>query len=405
MPGRDDTLVSSPEQAREIIADLDRKILDRKRSRHQKSIDRIARATLYIALGDPKMLAAAKDAYDYSRTSETCSLYGAALRHHGKTLEACPFYEQAYKLPHEPGFEIDLAWANMLIFLNRWPEHHAIIRSLKKRIVYAGYLPDWKGERVKELSIISEGGFGDVIQHARWWPLLAKRVDKVVVYLADYFFEHGMVDLLRRQEWCPEIKRLIETPMDKPAAGMFDLTGHFETTAETVPPPIMFKADPLKSNRPETPYPRVGFCWKARSAEAPLCPDGVYRALIDKHAQKIVDAGIGKVSWVPLQLAPDDDLGLTYPKIESWEDTAAIIENLDAVLTVDTAVFHLAATMGKPVWLILSGIVDCKFDPIGNKCVWYPTVRTFKNEAFGFDHSVRSVIEAIQRGELCQPEK
>lgn len=389
MPQSDETLVGSPEQARAIIEDLEKKIKDKRRLRHQRAVDLVARATLYIALGDPKMLEAAKDAYDFSKTSETCSLYGAALRHFGRTKESCPLYEQAYKLPHIAGFEVDLAWANTLIFLNRWPESHKIIKSLKKRMVYAGYLPDWDGRPCKELSIISEGGFGDVIQHSRWWPLLRDRVDKVTVYLADYFFEHGMVDLLRRQEWCPEIKRLIETPLDKPATGMFDLSGDFNVTPETVPPPSMFKVDP---ERVEYFHHRIlgeeviGFCGKARSAEAPLCPDGVYRALTDEQIAKLLEED---VNW--LTLDPSN------PVIKTWEDTAAIIENLDGVVTVDTGVMHLAASMGKPTYVILSGVVDCKFGMDGDTTSWYPSIRLFKNNDFGFDAAVASLISYLKQ--------
>jgi len=64
-------------------------------------------------------------------------------------------------------------------------------------------------------------------------------------------------------------------------------------------------------------------------------------------------------------------------------------------VTVDTGVMHLAAAMGKPTWVILSGAVDWKFGLEGERCVWYPTMRLFRNNDFGFGNSVQQVGEAL----------
>ncbi len=130
--------------------------------------------------------------------------------------------------------------------------------------------------------------------------------------------------------------------------------------------------------------------------ETPLCPKGVYRALTDEQAQQIVKE-CGNVDFVSLQHKGQQLFeNCQYPELKTWQDTASIIGQLDFVVTVDTGVAHLAAAMGKPTWVILSGAVDWKFGLTGDTCPWYSKMRLFRNDAFGFEHSVNAVIEALK---------
>jgi hypothetical protein len=384
VPGKEDTLVSSKEQAETLISKLEKKIDDRRTDKHSKAVYLCARAVLYEALGDRAMLDAARDAFNYSRTAQTAALYAVALHHFGRIKEALRLYEQSYRYPHESGWEIDIGYSGALLFQNKWQEAWPIIKQLKKRMVYAAYLPFWDGKPCKQVSVLSEGGFGDLIHNSRYLPLI--QADKVTVYLPPYFFESGFVDLCRRQPWFPEIKLLTEVPMKVPAAGFFDLPALFNATPETIPPcPVWLHKN---VQPPEIAQKRasVGFCHAARAMETPLCPDGVYRSLTKEQADRIqreVD-----VNWISLQ--KDNN-----PNLKSWEDTAALIANLDLVVTVDTGVMHLAAAMGKPTWVILSGAVDWKFGLEGDTCIWYPTTKLFRNNDFGFENAVQQVIEAL----------
>lgn len=400
-PKKSDTLVSSREQAFQLIANLDKKLAS-KLSRQERATYLCGRAVLYEALGDRKMLEAAEAAYAFSKTSQSAALVAVALHHYGRIQEAIIWYLRSYAYPHEAGFEVDIGAQGALLFQQTdesWLKAWEITKKLKKRICYAAYLPTWDGQPVKELQVLSEGGFGDLIQNCRYLPLLAaKGVEKVTVFVPPYFFEHGFVDLARQQSWWPETKLLTECRPGIPSAGFFDLPAIFKTTPSTIPPEPVWVGPETSPIVPNLGTPSVGLCFAARAMETPLCAENVYRAISRDVAENIVRKTNG-VRWISLQKGEHLE-GVEDTTLNSWSDTAALIANLDAVISVDTAVAHLAASMNKPTWLILSGAVDWKWGLEGSTTEWYKNIRLFRNNDFGFENSVTSLIEAINNGEL-----
>ena len=400
-PEKNELLIPTREAAYAQITALEKQ-LKGPLTKHRRAEVLIARAMIFEALGTPKMLEAAQDAWKATKTAITAHLMAVAYHHLGDLKTACSYYEQAYRYPHEAGFNIDLAYTQALLFQGKWAEAHKMTLGLKKRMVYAAYLPEWDGQHTRKLSIISEGGFGDIIHTGRWIPVIRNMGIEATVYLPPYFFEHGFVDLMRRQPWTPEVKLLTETPQNIPAVGFFDLPAKFDVRPDTIPPSLTFEPCPKKvatfghilENVRKRPI--IGICWAARAMETPLVPCGVYRSLCEQQTEKILNETGKGIHFVSLQFGEGEKFpNLLVPEIKSWEDTAAIIANLDAVVTVDTAVMHLAAAMGKPVYLLLSGASDWKFGLTDTRCRWYPNIRIFRNNAFGFDHAVESLIEFL----------
>ena len=412
-PDKNEILIPNAEAARAQIRALE-KALKPGISKNRRAELLIARAMIFEALGTPDMLKAAQEAWDCTKTAITAHLMAVAYHHLGDIPKACDFYYKAHAYPHEAGFSIDLAYTQALLFEGRWTEAHKETLKLKKRMVYAAYLPEWDQKPCKELSLISEGGFGDWLQMLRYIPKLP--AEKLTLYLPPFFFEHGFTDLLKRQSWCPPIKLLTKVPMHVPAVGIFDLPAVFNTQPDDVPEPLILQADPERVekyrkylNRTEGhKCPYVGICWAAKQQETPLVKAGIYRALTDEQTQKILLSGFEKIHFVKLQKDGLDEFlapHLIRPEIRSWEDTAAIIANLDFVVSVDTAVAHLAASMGKETLLVLSGALDWKYGqglhPSDDKCVWYPAMQVFRNNDWGFDRAVDKLIESLNQRTPC----
>ena len=99
---------------------------------------------------------------------------------------------------------------------------------------------------------------------------------------------------------------------------------------------------------------------------------------------------------------PDDPVEPPFPMTDptdhltDFADTAALIDSLDLMVTVDSAVAHLAGAMGKETWLMLSLLRDWRWPMEGEKSIWYPTMRVFRQETRGeWEPVIRRIAEAL----------
>lgn len=380
-PQSGETLIRSREEALHVLADIESRLTQKMPAHHRAPLLN-ARATLYQALGDRKMLEASQDAYKFCKSADTALLLGTSLSHFGRAKEAAEMIERAYKQPHPEGFEVDMSYGSMLLAVGHWSDAYKILKTAKKSMVYAMGLPRWyKGHQSIDVSVISEGGFGDLIMYSRYFLLLKELGMNATVYLGDHCFDSGLVDFFRAQLWFPTIKRLAEVPAKTPAVGFFDFPIVFNTQPDHVPPPAPFKSI---GQYHHDAY-RVGICHAARSLESPFVADGVYRTLTADQHQTILTQSPKDIQFVSLLKVEG----------ESWSDTVKKIMGLDLIITVDTAVMHLAASLGVPTWVMLSGVVDAKFGE--DKCPWYPKLKIFRNRDFGFDRTVADVVSALNQ--------
>lgn len=404
-PDKDETLVASRAQAENLLSSITAQ-LEGKLSRHDRAVKLAARATLLNVLGDAAFLPAAREAYAFSKTAHHAYLVACAMHMDGDYAGSLEFYKRAHDLPHDPGFKIDVSYASMFLVKGDWLNWHKEVRKLKQRAVYAAYLPEWHGELpIQQLSIIGEGGYGDIILHSRWYKELADRGIDVTFYLADYFFEHQFMDLYN-QQGLPKVKRLKECPGHIKAIGVFDLPALWDTTPATLLPNLQWYPSPEAIEKyafvREVDKLNVGICWSARSSEAPFVADGVYRSLLPEQVQRIIDAN-PQLNWVNVQYKPEwVPNGVQVPDRAGWADTAGLLANLDLLVTVDTGTMHLAGAMGVPTWVLLSGAHDAKFGLTEETMPWYPTLRLFRNNAFGFENAVNNLIAAITASDLAQ---
>jgi ADP-heptose:LPS heptosyltransferase len=90
-------------------------------------------------------------------------------------------------------------------------------------------------------------------------------------------------------------------------------------------------------------------------------------------------------------------------ELQDFADTAAIVANLDLVITVDTAVAHLAGALGKPVWILLINAPDWRWFVEREDSPWYPTARLFRQSAHGNWQEVLARLERELRKLLALP--
>jgi hypothetical protein len=84
-------------------------------------------------------------------------------------------------------------------------------------------------------------------------------------------------------------------------------------------------------------------------------------------------------------------------ELQDFEDTAALLMNMDLVITVDTAIAHLAGTLGRPVWILLPYAPDWRWLLVREDSPWYPTARLFRQPALGdWAAPVQRVVAELQ---------
>jgi len=322
---------------------------------------------------------------------------GHALYEQGRYDEAGEFFRRAQELdPNHAEAHGNLSHLLLLKgdFEAGWREYEWRWKSrdLRPREFEQ---PRWNGGPLAGRTILlhAEQGLGDTIQFVRYAPFL-KSVG------AQVFLECPAA-LKRLLASCDGIDRLIGLGEDLPAfdvhAPLLSLPGIFRTTLETIPEKVPYlHADPSLVNSwrgklaGERGF-RIGINWRGRSGvgsfvlrDVPLscftglaALPGVLLISLQQGEGRQELAGAGEqVQIVDLGANIDQEHG-------AFMDTAAIMKNLDLVITSDTSIPHLAGALGVPVWLALPFVPDWRWQLAREDSPWYPTMRLFRQTSAG----------------------
>jgi tetratricopeptide (TPR) repeat protein len=360
-------------------------------------------AGAYLTLGHYELAICWADrAVLLERNSSTLFNLAFAYEMVGRFDLSFPLVEQALMLDLSNPFA-GLLYAEGLIRRGDWRNGWRLYERYCWGDVWAELAlerPEWRGGEIagKRILILPPAqGCGDLIMLLRWCGEL-KKLGAYVIYTCSAMMEK----LLEGHKW---IDRLIVIGNTGQAdetiilleefdcfASLMSLPASFGATPETVPwdgPYIEAKgtgnreqgiAEKIESGRNGRPL--VGLCSQAGETNDPRR----IRSLTESQREQLL--AIDSVEWVSLDYGRE-------PLIEDWTDTAALIDALDLVVSVDTGVMHLAGAMAKPTWAILPGHSDCKFLLDRNDSPYYPTLRLFRNQGAGTANAVESVISAL----------
>ena len=237
--------------------------------------------------------------------------------------------------------------------------------------------PEWAGEPLhgRTILVLAEQGMGDTIQFSRYLPLLVAKGARAAVECAD-----SLATLL---SGIPGIATHPRGAM--PAhdcwVDQMSLPRLFGTTPETVPLPAMLTQSGGGWDRALPAGLRVGLVW----AGNPLHSNDHRRSIDPAVLAPIL--GTPGCTFVSLQTGPQAGalagvLDLSA-QLADWQATAALLGALDLVVSVDTAVAHLAGTLGVPTWLMLPHAPDWRWMLGRDDTPWYSAMRLFRQDRPG----------------------
>jgi tetratricopeptide (TPR) repeat protein len=318
---------------------------------------------------------------------------GNALKDLGQLNEAITSFRSALAIaPDYPEAHFNLATALLAQgdLAAGWPEYEWRWRAPQMIKAARGFAqPQWRGQSAegRTLLIYAEQGFGDILQFCRYAPLAAARGLRVIL--------EAPKPLARLLRSIPNVDRVVTFGEPLPhfdlQCPMLSMPLALGTTLATIPAPVPYlHADPAQvetwRRRLATTAnkgPRIGLVWagQSRSHVPALAAIDRRRSLPPDRLAPLFD--LSDIHFVSLQKdgpkAPAHfPIVDVMPEMEDFADTAALIANLDLVISVDTAVAHLAAALGKPVWL-LDRFDSCWRWFTGRRdSPWYPTLRVYR---------------------------
>jgi tetratricopeptide (TPR) repeat protein len=271
--------------------------------------------------------------------------------------------------------------------------------------------PQWHGETGTEqqnLLVFTEQGAGDNLHFARYLTLASQR-----------FASIGFVcpqPLWRLMEWSFGDRVTLLTTQPKSAeiwdwqCPLMSLPKAFQTRLDSIPTTVPYLKVPQAAQAywgarlaaHNTPHrPRVGISWAGNKSY--LYDKRRSLAFGQLHALW----SIPDVTWVNLQVRMPKDTPPAVPDGVDWidwtmeladfADTAALVANLDLVISIDSAIAHLAGALGRPTWLLNRFESEWRWLLNREDSPWYPTMRIFNQPSFGDWESVlQNIAEALR---------
>ncbi len=320
-----------------------------------------------------------------------------ALVQDGRMEEALKQYEQAlFYDPHDPDIHKSVGIARLTLgdFAGGWPEYEWRYQAQEPKLPDLG--PLWDGSALygKTILLIAEPGLGDDIQFIRYAAWLKRRYKCRVLFGC----RSRMRSLL---SVCDGIDEFLDEAMPSHRLPHFDffaplmrvpaVLGH---TLADVPTDVPYlTADPLlveqwRQQLAAFPGRKIGIHWRVGHQQGMA-----YLRTIPLHYFSVLDE-IPNVQLFSLQKGPGAEEIVSLPLVVdlgkhvdehtgAFVETAAVLKNLDLLITCDTAIAHVAGALGLPVWVGLCNPADWRWGRTDATTVWYPSMRLFLQQTPG----------------------
>ncbi|MBN1819006.1 MAG: tetratricopeptide repeat protein [Sedimentisphaerales bacterium] len=316
----------------------------------------------------------------------------------GHCREAITMYDQAIALL--PAFA-DAYWNRSTAYLlsgqlaNGWKDYQWRHRAGLDLAVYPHSLgkPCWDGSSFigKTLLVHYEQGYGDSIQFLRYLPMVKARGGRVLL--------EERPALLALLQGYPHVDQFLAAGSRPPSPdrydlhiSLLDLPQVFHTTLQTIPNQVPYLwPDPDKVSLWRSRLPgdgfRIGIVWAGSPHHGNdanrSCPLNLFLSLSQIPGIRLISL------QKEIQQADQSIIMENFPilhlgsALNDFGDTAAVIASVDLVISVDTAVAHLAGALGKEVWTLLPFAPDWRWMLHRTDSPWYPTMRLFRQSAWG----------------------
>lgn len=334
---------------------------------------------------------------------EVLSSRGVALKELGRLDEALASIEAALALkPDYPDARNNRAGVLLLKgemkrgledFESRWDRSNAPRKTLRSS------RPTWQGEPLEgcHLLVWDEQGLGDLIQFARYLPMLTARAAQVTLL--------GRRNMHQLLATLPNPPRFVDSVTEESAydyqIALMSLPHVLGTELGTIPAPVPYLSpEPARvarwAERIGQDGFRIGICWHGNrkinlERTIPLAEFAPLAALEGVRLISLMKDGVeANAPDVPVEMFGGFDDGP-----DAFLDTAAVMANLDLIVTSDTSIVHLAGALGRPTYLALKKVPDWRWLDGGEGSPWYPTLRLFRQEDRGDWRPVMERIAAV----------
>jgi tetratricopeptide (TPR) repeat protein len=308
--------------------------------------------------------------------------------------------EAARLLPDNPHMQFNLAATQLRLgdFEEGWKQYRWHEALPENADLVRPAFPEWKGEPVSgcRFLLIGEQGLGDQLQFLRTADWLQRQGAIVDVWVDAPLGELARGAVGVRAAWTTSPPGSYDY-----WCRMLRMPEHMKLTLSMLPVAMpCLTGEPAKVQRWQNRLnaiakagssgvrkKRVGLVW----AGNPAYGLDRYRSIALSRWQPVLTES--DVQWFSLQMGRAQDeaaalpaeiaMHMLGPEINSFSDTLAIIESLDLVITVDTAVAHLAGALGRPVWVMVPTCTDFRWMIDRSDSPWYPSARLFRQRELG----------------------